>query len=60
VFTGTSFYTSGYLANAAYGGADADEVTIDSETQVTAIWNYGLPPLGEEVLASLWFNETDT
>lgn len=60
VFTGTDFYTSNFLANASYGGAFADSVTIDSATQATATWTYGLPPLGVEAMPSLWFNETGT
>jgi hypothetical protein len=60
VFTGTDFYTSNYLANASYGGAFADTVTIDSATQATATWTYGLPPLGVDTIPSLWFNETGT
>jgi hypothetical protein len=59
-FIGTNFYTAGYLANASYGGAYADQVTIDSATQVTAIWTYGLPPLGAEEVPLLWFNQTGT
>lgn len=34
----------------------ANAVTIDSDTQATAIWTYGLPPLGVEVVPELWFN----
>jgi len=60
VFTGTNFYTTGYAANASYGGAYADAITIDSATQVTATWTYGLPPLTTALMPSLWFNETGT
>jgi hypothetical protein len=56
VFTGTNFFTTGYLANASYGGAPADAVTIDSATQVTATWNFGLPPIDKDEVPSLWFN----
>jgi len=59
-FIGTNFYTAGYLANASYGGAYADQVTIDSATQVTATWTYGLPPIGAEEVPALWFNQTGT
>jgi len=45
VFTGTNFFTSGYTGNASYGGVIADSITIDSATQVTATWTYGLPPI---------------
>jgi len=57
---GSDFYTSGYLANASYGGATADQVTIDSATQVTATWTYGLPPLDLDTVPELWFNQTGT
>lgn len=60
VFTGTDFFATGYTANASYGGTVADSVTIDSATQVTAIWNYGLPPLGTDVVPTLRFDETGT
>lgn len=32
VFTGKKFFTSGYKPNSAYGGIQADTVTVDSET----------------------------
>lgn len=57
-FVGTNFFTTGYLANASYGGAFADQVTIDSATQVTATWTFGLPPLNVDEVPSLWFNQT--
>jgi hypothetical protein len=60
VFTGTNFFATGYSANATYGGTFADSVTIDSATQVTATWNYGLPPLGVDVVPILRFDETGT
>lgn len=43
VFTGTAFYTVGYTASASFMGVAADSVVIDSETQVTATWNLGVP-----------------
>jgi hypothetical protein len=46
VFSGTDFFTADYVANASYGGAHADSITIDSAGQVTATWTFGLPPLG--------------
>jgi len=60
VFTGTNFYDLGFAANVSYSGIFADKVTIDSTTQVTATWNLGFPPLGQEIIPSLWFNETGT
>jgi hypothetical protein len=44
--SGTDFFTADYVANASYGGAHADSITIDSAGQVTATWTFGLPPLG--------------
>lgn len=58
VFTGTNFFTTGYTANASYGGIVADTIVTDSATQVTATWNYGFPPLGQAVMPVLWFDET--
>ena len=62
VFTGTNFFTAAqnFTASASYGGAMADSVTVDSATQVTAQWNYGLPPIGQSIVPSLWFDETGT
>lgn len=60
VFTGTNFYTTGYAANSSYGGAYADSISIDSATQVTATWTYGLPPMTDALMPLLWFNETGT
>lgn len=45
VFTGTNFFTTGYNANASYGGFFADTIVIDSATQATATWDLGFPPL---------------
>lgn len=50
VFTGTNFFTADYVANVSYGGADADTVTVDTATQVTATWTLGMPPLGEALI----------
>jgi len=60
VFTGTNFFTSGYTGNASFGGVIADTVTIDSATQATATWKYGLPPTDQDVAPLLWFNSTTT
>jgi hypothetical protein len=59
VFTGTNFFDTGHTANASYGGTYADTIVIDSATQVTATWTYGLPPLGTAVVPELWFDKTD-
>lgn len=58
MFKGSNFFTRGYTANSSYAGIFADQVTIDSATQVTATWALGIPPLGQEIVPSLWFNET--
>lgn len=58
IFTGENFYTGGFVANVEYAGIQADTVTIDSSTQVTASWNLGFPAVGTEVTPALWFNET--
>lgn len=60
VFTGSNFFTSGYTANASYGGIFADQVSIDSATQATATWNLGFPPLGNATVPVLLFNESGT
>jgi hypothetical protein len=33
-------------------------VTIDSATQITATWTYGMPPIGKSEVPILWFNST--
>lgn len=60
VFTGTNFFTRGFVANSSYGGVDADTVTVDSATQVTAVWTLGMPPLGQDLIPELWFESTTT
>lgn len=47
--TGKNFYTSGFTASASFGGAYADSVEISDDTQLMAIWNNGLPPLGADI-----------
>jgi hypothetical protein len=46
VFTGTNFPTTTYTANTTYCGIYADTTTVDSATQVTAVWTLGIPPCG--------------
>lgn len=43
VFTGESFYTLGYTAQASFKDIAATTVTVDSETQATATWEGGVP-----------------
>jgi len=45
VFTGKNFLTSNFNALTILAGIKADSVTIDSDTQVTATWNKGVPPI---------------
>jgi len=54
-FTGQNFFTSGYTPKAQFNGVDADEVTIDSVTTVTAKWNKGVPTTGAATAPKLWF-----
>jgi len=49
VFEGNNFFTSGHSANASYAGIYADQISIDSASQVTATWTLGFPPLGVEI-----------
>jgi hypothetical protein len=43
VLTGTGFDISGFTASAEFGGVTADSVTIDSATQATATFSWGVP-----------------
>jgi hypothetical protein len=43
VITGESFYTVGYDAEVSYKNIKATSVVIDSETQVTATFEGGIP-----------------
>lgn len=43
VFTGTGFYTVGYDVTAYYKEIEATSVVVDSETQVTATFEGGVP-----------------
>jgi hypothetical protein len=42
--TGTGFFTADYYANVSFATINADTVSVDSATQVTAAWSKGLPP----------------
>jgi len=48
------------VAQASYGGALADNVTIISDTEVIAEWIFGLPPIGMPLAPFLWFNYTNS
>jgi hypothetical protein len=43
IFTGTNFFTADYTASVTYISLNAATVTIDSDSQVTATWTYGVP-----------------
>lgn len=43
VITGTDFWTVGYSGKVTLVGVAATSVTIDSSTQVTAVWTTGVP-----------------
>jgi len=61
VFTGLNFFTSGYSAKASFMGIEADSVTIDSETQVTATWSLGVPTTSSDsAMPALDFEKDDS
>jgi len=49
-FTGTSFFTSGYTAQASFNGIWADTVTITDDKSVVAKWNKGVPAVVAETV----------
>lgn len=51
MFTGINFPTAGAVATAAFNGIEADVITIDSATQVTAHWNLGVPFSGTTAIS---------
>jgi hypothetical protein len=56
VFTGLNFFTSDYSAAATFMDVEADSVTIDSDTQVTATWSKGVPTTSSDSEEpGLWF-----
>lgn len=55
VFSGTSFYTSGYSAVAIFNGIKADTVVANSATSVTATWNLGVPIVANASVPHLFF-----
>ena len=56
VFTGSNFFTSDYTAGADFMDVEADSVTIDSDTQVTATWSLGVPTTSSDSAEpGLWF-----
>lgn len=59
VITGTGFFTNAYKANVSVSGIEADTVTINSATKVTAKWIKGMPPKAVDI-PILWFNKTGT
>lgn len=56
VFTGLNFFVSDYSAGASFMDIEADSVTIDSDVQVTATWDKGVPTTSSDSAApGLWF-----
>lgn len=44
ILTGTGFqFQTGYTASVEFASVTADTVTIDSDTQATAVFNWGVP-----------------
>ncbi|CDW80878.1 ipt tig domain containing protein [Stylonychia lemnae] len=56
VILGTNFLTIGYLATVKFQGLEADLVTIDSDSQVSATWNHGVPLSANPVAPILVFS----
>jgi hypothetical protein len=53
-FIGTDFITSGYNGKVKFLGVEADSVTINSDTSLTATYNQGVPNhIGEK--PEIWF-----
>ena len=55
--TGTNFLTTvddGFVAMVQVAGVNADTVTINSNTEVVAEWEKGVPPISEGSIA-IWF-----
>ena len=55
--SGFQFSTADTTANVSYAGVQADSVTVDSDTQVTATFNMGVP-LGTDVKPRITFYNT--
>jgi len=85
VFTGTNFYTSGYVARASFFGIEANEwndvsstktvngksvtvvtptetvnVVVNSATQVTATWKYGVPTTSSTLIKPVLYFVKDS
>jgi hypothetical protein len=57
VLTGTDFMTTDYEAFVSFASVNADAVTVDSGTSITAQWSKGIPPVNNDT-ASLYFSST--
>lgn len=60
VFSGSNFLTSNFKALTALAGVNADSVSIDSDSQVTATFTKGVPPLSKDSIPELKFETTET
>ena len=54
-FTGTNFFTTGYIAKASFNSLWADEVLVTDATTVVAKWNKGVPVVSGEAIPQLKF-----
>lgn len=52
--TGTDFFTADYDATFTLAGIEADSVSIDSTTSLTANFDNGVPA-GDDLAITLWF-----
>lgn len=56
-FTGLGFTSlSGYSAGVSFLGVNADTVSVNSDTSVSAIFANGIP-IGKEVIPQLFFTD---
>jgi hypothetical protein len=61
VFTGTDFLSSAsYSSKVTYNGIDSTSVSLDSPTQVTATFEFGLPISSAALVPKLLFTLIST
>jgi hypothetical protein len=60
LFTGTDFPTTGYTANATFGGVKANSVEIVSAISVKAKWTTGVPVVMNATTPQLYFWKNET
>mmetsp|Transcript_29262 Transcript_29262/g.28379 ORF Transcript_29262/g.28379 Transcript_29262/m.28379 type:complete len:199 (-) Transcript_29262:1564-2160(-) len=58
--TGSGLLLSGFDAIVTYKGVQASSSTIDSDTQVTATFDYGLPLSDDDAIVSLFYQSQST